>query len=483
LRAALALARKQEVDAVPVLIDLLAELSPAQRQPVEEVLRELAADWAPQVTLAGDDDVSRGIRRDAWASWWRRSDGPALLAEFRKRTPSAADVDRIQALIRDLGDKSFRVRDQAMAGLVPYGTAVVPLLREAVRGADLERRRRAERCLQAIARMGDRPLPPVAARLVALRKPAGAVPVLLGFLPWAGDDQLAGEVQTALAALSVRDGKADPALVRALGDPLPVRRAVAAEVLAGVSDASHRAAVRKLLTDPDPAVRLCVAVALAHARDRAAVPVLIDLAADLPGGRAWQAEEILRRLAGAGAPQAGPADDAASRKERRARWQAWWKEHGATVDLAQLEGAPMHKAQVRARASNSWDQYTPDKAFAGLTWNAGDYAPQWIEADLGAPTFLASILLRVMQLPAGTTTHEVWVSSEPIGADRPRAKLMHTFSGPTDANQLLRFDFPKGLFVRYVQVRTSQSPSWVAWAEVELRVGRPRFCFVSEDAR
>jgi hypothetical protein len=129
---------------------------------------------------------------------------------------------------------------------------------------------------------------------------------------------------------------------------------------------------------------------------------------------------------------------------------------------------------------------TPDKAFDGdrtTTWNAGAYAPQWIEADLGASTRLAGIRLLVTQLPDGETAHEIWVSNEPIGEDRARAKLAHTFKGNTRDGQALQFDFPKGLFGRYVQVRTTQSPSWVAWVEVELRVGRTRFYFLQEGGK
>ncbi len=281
LRAALALAKEQDVEAIPVLIDLLAELPPAECQQIEEALRELAGEWAPVVHLAGDDDVSRRIRRGAWAGWWNCTDGPALLAEFRKRTLSAADQDKVQALIRKLGDKSFRVREQATADLVAYGTVVVPLLRAALKGADLERQRRVERCLQTIASSARRSLPPVAARLLALRKPPGAVEALLAFLPWAEEEHLAGEVQTALTTLAVRDGKVDPALVRALDDPLPVRRAVAAEVLARAGGAEARPAVRKLLHDADPTVRIRVASALAEANDKEAISVLRDALKDI----------------------------------------------------------------------------------------------------------------------------------------------------------------------------------------------------------
>ena len=45
------------------------------------------------------------------------------------------------------------------------------------------------------------------------------------------------------------------------------RRAIAGEALAAVTDTEVRAAVRKLLADPNPSVRLRVAVALASPRN------------------------------------------------------------------------------------------------------------------------------------------------------------------------------------------------------------------------
>jgi hypothetical protein len=95
--------------------------------------------------------------------------------------------------------------------------------------------------------------------------------------------------------------------------------------------------VRKLLEDPSPEVKLRVAVALAYAKDRDAVPVIIDLLPELPSAQAWQAEEILLRLAEAGTPPAPSlGGDEASRRKARDAWAAWWKERGATVDLAKL---------------------------------------------------------------------------------------------------------------------------------------------------
>jgi hypothetical protein len=291
-----------------------------------------------------------------------------------------------------------------------------------------------------------------------------------------------------LTALGAHDGKVDAALLAALTDGLPLRRAVAAEVLAVVGDASHRAAVRKLLSDRDRSVRLHVAVALTYVRDKAAVPVLIDATADLSREQTHEGRELLRLLAGANAPRAVPGGPAAARQQYRDDWNAWWKEHGTAVDLARVDTVPPSKAKVAARASATDNRGgTPDQVFAleaPRAWAAGDYAPQWIEADLGAPTRLASLWMKPSQLPVVCdTTHEIWVSDTPIGDDRAKAKLVHAFKSQTTSGRPLTFEYPKGLSARYVQIHTTASASWVAWESIELRVGRTRSRFVTEQGR
>ena len=125
------------------------------------------------------------------------------------------------------------------------------------------------------------------------------------------------------------------------------------------------------------------------------------------------------------------------------------------------------------RTSDAWDDKTPEKAFDddhATMWNSASYAPAWIEKDLGAVTKLSSIALVVSQEPEGETTHEDWVSNEPIGNDRAGAKLVHTFKGNTKNLQTLKFDFPKDTTARYLEIRTTDSPSWVGWWEVEISV-------------
>ncbi|MHB1421677.1 MAG: hypothetical protein ACYC3I_00495 [Gemmataceae bacterium] len=84
--AAQALAQANDADAIPVLIDLLLDLPAEERRTVEEFLTNMAGEWAPVEELASEDRIARKIRRDAWMVWWRNTDGPALLAVVRDHT-------------------------------------------------------------------------------------------------------------------------------------------------------------------------------------------------------------------------------------------------------------------------------------------------------------------------------------------------------------------------------------------------------------
>src|SRR5439155_24686324 len=123
------------------------------------------------------------------------TDGPALLDFFRKQTLKDADRDKIQALVRQLGDDSFDVREKASAGLVALGNGARPFLEKALGDPDLEVSRRAQDCLRLIIENGSGiAVPSAAARLLALRKPAGAAEVLLAYLASTTNDAVADEV-------------------------------------------------------------------------------------------------------------------------------------------------------------------------------------------------------------------------------------------------------------------------------------------------
>jgi len=266
------------------------------------------------------------------------TDSRALLDFFRKQTATESLQQRGRMLIRQLGADSFPVREKASADLVALGPVVGLLLRQTIRETpDIEVRRRARACVEQIQTDCPPTVAAAAARLVALRKPAGSAETLLAFLPGPYDESVREEVQTALVAVARIDGSLDPVFITALTAAVPARRIAAALTLCRVGAVEHRAAVRKLLQDRETSVRLPVAQALAISGDKEAVPVLIELLAQLPVEQAGQAEELLYRLAGIKAPQVPLGNDSAAQLKCRDAWRNWWREHAERVDMAVLK--------------------------------------------------------------------------------------------------------------------------------------------------
>src|SRR5262249_48613446 len=71
------------------------------------------------------------------------TDGPGLLELIRKGILTSADLERIDLLIKHLGDREFKIREQATMDLKDIGTASLPKLRLALKAKDAEVRRRA----------------------------------------------------------------------------------------------------------------------------------------------------------------------------------------------------------------------------------------------------------------------------------------------------------------------------------------------------
>ncbi len=97
-------------------------------------------------------------------------------------------------------------------------------------------------------------------------------------------------------------------------------------------------------------------------------------------------------------------------------------------------------------------------------WLANDFAPQWVQIDLGNPSTIDLIRLVTVQSPAGLTIHQIWV-----GAVSNDLYLLHKFEGDTVDSQVLEFDPENPIEnVRYIKIVTTQSPSWVGWREIEI---------------
>jgi HEAT repeat protein len=294
-------------------------------------------------------------------------DGPGLLEFFRRRTLSAEQRRQLKALVPRLGNEDFPIRQQASAALIALGPQALTHLRQALNHPDEEVKERLRLAIAALEKELHPGLTEAAARLLRVRAPAGAVPVLLAYLPDAEDDHVDEEVVMTLAALGVADGKVAAPLAESLGDSEPARRAAAALVLGRYGTAEQRSAVRGLLADASPAVRLRGAQGLLATRDPAALPVLAALAADAPLPLAARADELLALLAGAQAPRAFPSEDPAGRAACRSAWQAWVRRSGpAALARAAVELPPTNPALRAAAAGRRFTQLLQKTDFDSL---------------------------------------------------------------------------------------------------------------------
>ncbi len=302
-----------------------------------------------------------------------QADGPGLLEFFKKRTPTQTDQARLKEWVRLLGDDSYAVRKKATAELLAGGRFALPFLRPALNGTDLEIVRRAQRCLEAIEKSDWSGQAQAAARLLAVRRPAGGTAAVLGFLPFAEDEMVEEELLAALAVVGVREDKATGLLLSAVEDPRPVKRAAAAFVLGRSPLAEHRAVVRPLLADPDPLVRLRAALGLVAGKERDALLVLAALLDQAPLPLALKAEEFLLRVAGEGQPPTvalGPGTPQERHKCRQA-WENWCRGPGAKVNLARLD---LHRRLLGYTLLVTVDGY----AGGGKVWEIGpDGKERW----------------------------------------------------------------------------------------------------------
>ena len=268
------------------------------------------------------------------------TDGPGLLAFFHKQTAEDAVRRQVRALIEQLGADSFEVREKASANLISVGPVALQQLRQArLQAEDIEVRRRARVCMERIQVDCPASVAGAALRILAVRKPPGAAATLLAYLPGPYEDSLLEEIHSALVVVAHRGEEIDPALVGALTSDRAGCRVAAAVALCRAGGVEERPAIRKLLQDPSAEVRSPVAQELAIAGDKEAVPVLIELLAQLPLEQGGAIEELLYRLAGPTAPAVALRAEAGVAIKCRDAWRGWWRQHGEHIDLAVLKDA------------------------------------------------------------------------------------------------------------------------------------------------
>ncbi len=277
------------------------------------------------------------------------TDGVKLVEYLRLRTASEAEQGRIKEIISRFAADNFDDRLAAAEELTGYGPSVISLLRAAERDPNPEIAYRAGKVLRKMEKVPHATVAAAAVRAVVRMKPPGAAAALLGFLPLADTDALADDIRTALVALAVRDGAAEPALVAALTDPSPLRRATAYVALVEGGPATERIRIKDayakvkeaVRADPDPDSKFRGLWALVMTtREKEFVPDLIGSIPQLPRGRIWQLEEFLLQLAGEHPPGGRFGRSAESLAKTQDAWGGWWAKKGGAVDLVKLTFHP-----------------------------------------------------------------------------------------------------------------------------------------------
>jgi HEAT repeat protein len=310
------------------------------------------------------------------------TDTAGLLTFIRKRSLSDADRRRLQELVARLEDRNAENRRQAASNLIQAGNLALPFLRAALKNPDTEVVKRAQKCILEIDKGPGSALPIAAIHVLVARAPGEAVKTLLAYTSSAEDDLVEEAILEGLCALAVRQEKLDPALAAALRDPVSARRAAAAYVLGRVGTRGDCDAVRSLLRDMDGKARVRAAQGLLFAKERSALPVLLEMLGDKTAPEAAAlAEGVLRQIAGDNPPEV-PAlgNTPEDRRKAQETWQAWWRDQGARIDLARLT------PERADRGLTVICEFDGTRKGKGQVWEFGrDFQRRWLIEGLEGP--------------------------------------------------------------------------------------------------
>jgi hypothetical protein len=195
----------------------------------EEVLREeYFSDYREVHPAAADEQILKAAKLE--------TNDAGLLDLVRKNTLPEERRAKLRELIRRLGDSAFEAREKAKDELIAMGPVAVPLLTQAAKDSDPEVSSRAKECLTQLGKAPDASVTAAALRLLARRKPVGAVEALRAYLPGV-PEAIREEAQAALAAVSQQDDKPEPA---SGGAPTPGRRVLIPGLLYAMKGEEYR---------------------------------------------------------------------------------------------------------------------------------------------------------------------------------------------------------------------------------------------------
>lgn len=128
--------------------------------------------------------------------------------------------------------------------------------------------------------------------------------------------------------------------------------------------------------------------------------------------------------------------------EESPSWVAWFEveisgrlEPGGPVVENMALNAPVTSS---GQDGDSGPELAVDGDLA-TSWNAGDFAPAWLDIDLGEIHSVTEVRLRVAQNPAGPTVHRI-----EVGTGCQNYETLHVFEGDTQGEEWLIFTEENG---------------------------------------
>jgi hypothetical protein len=255
---------------------------------------------------------------------------PTSLAKYLQELhPTQQQRERVESLIRQLGDSSFSAREAAMAKLLDMPKLPTEALLVATARNDAEIRWRARRLLDVGKPEAVKVLHAVL-QVIAAKKTPGLTAELLAAIPLCDQHYLESAARRAIEAAARRQ---DAAILRkALRGKHVQVRVAAASALGRTLEQDARDDLYPLLKDRENQVQLAAARAIADFGDRKCLETLLAMLDSGDLRVRVSAATALRQLSGKHLGFAA-YDTAEKRAKIVAQWKAWVDGDGKTAKL------------------------------------------------------------------------------------------------------------------------------------------------------
>ena len=246
-----------------------------------------------------------------------------ILLETRASPPPSKE--NLDMWIRDLTDPAPQTRQKARQMLINAGDYSIWHLENSKNNATTSANsKNARECLDLIHGNHATRLVEISLRLASQDTQSRAGLAILGYAPFAPNNQILEETSEALKNWAGQSEHAKEILSAALSQSHPRKRAMAAELLIQKKWASDEQ-VLKLLADSSEQVSSKATLALLKQMDKRAIPQALKALETATTENARKIEDTLMAIAGEWSVQGPLPTDQLSQKIRQSIWEAWWK--------------------------------------------------------------------------------------------------------------------------------------------------------------